>query len=128
MRNFNRSFVGLFLLSAIFLHSEIVLADSEPSDAGPTDALLERYPYDIGFTVTNPVNNEGRSGVTYRVAFPSGISAQGVTDAQGHTARFRTEKPEKLKLYVKAPDNNLQEEIKEKGNAQVASKRVWTPR
>jgi hypothetical protein len=88
------------------------LANEADSNVRTDDPLREKYPYEIGFVITNPVNEKAWSGMTYRIVFPSGITAQGVTDSQGRTARFRTERAENLKLYVRDPSASVHEQPK----------------
>ncbi|MFM0284506.1 hypothetical protein P0D75_41510 [Paraburkholderia sediminicola] len=75
---------------------------SESSKSDPIEQLAQKLPNSMQYTLTD-VEHNALVGVPYRVTFPSGITAQGVTDAQGRTVRFRTVRPERLTLAVKYP-------------------------
>lgn len=49
--------------------------------------------YSLQFKLTCP-------GEYYTICFPSGVMAIGETDANGWTARYQTDEPERLTVYV----------------------------
>jgi hypothetical protein len=75
------------------------VSTSNRDEAGDAE-LLRKYPHSAQFRFLDESNRQPAVAIPYRVVFPSGIRGEGRTDTQGRTARFRTERPEKLELQV----------------------------
>jgi hypothetical protein len=75
------------------------VARSNRDDAADAE-LLRKYPHSAQISFYDESSGKPAVAIPYRVVFPSGIRAEGRTDAQGRTARFRTERPEKLEVQV----------------------------
>ncbi|MFM0238135.1 hypothetical protein [Paraburkholderia phytofirmans] len=103
--------LALFVVSATIAAHHVAAQVPETADANtgsnPTDSdLSKKFPNSMQYTIAD---SEGKplAQIAYRVTFPSGITAKGVTDEYGHTVRFRTKNPERLSLAVKATNANV---------------------
>ncbi|WP_413183819.1 hypothetical protein [Paraburkholderia sacchari] len=63
--------------------------------------IAKESPNSMQYTLTGP-DGKPLAGIAYKVTFLSGITAQGITDEQGRTVRFRTKSAERLSLAVKS--------------------------
>lgn len=82
---------------ALFIAASFAILQARGVAAEP--AQQKQVPrYSMQFTLT--CANGPCAHVYYTICYPSGIAAIGETDDKGRTTRYRTQEPEKLRVFM----------------------------